>query len=118
MPTNELNCVQSFVRLMNCLATRANGIDPDRIVAGEEGADKLIDALQHMTKLWFMFCMIWSICATVDEAGRTRMDSYVRELDSMFPLKDTIYDYAVDVKRRTLAAWDEQLSDSWRFDPE
>lgn len=71
-----------------------------------------------MTKLWFMFSMIWSICATVDETGRTRMDLYVRELDSMFPLKDTIYDYCVDVKRRTLAAWEEQLSDNWRFDRE
>lgn len=94
---------------MNCLATKANGIDL-------ESSD--MDTLELMTKMWFMFCMIWSICATVDENGRLKMDSYVREIEGMFPLRDTIYDYFVDVKMRALVPWDEQLSDSWRFNPE
>lgn len=94
---------------MNCLAIKANGIDP-------ESAD--LETLELMTKMWFMFCMIWSICATVDETGRLRIDAYVREIEGMFPLRDTIYDYYVDVKMRALIPWDEQLSDSWRFNPE
>lgn len=107
--TNELNCVQSFCRLMNCLMTRANGVDP-------ESTD--LDTLELMTKMWFMFSMIWSLCATVDETGRLRMDSYVREIESMFPLRDTIYDYYVDVKQRALLPWDAKLSDGWRFNAE
>lgn len=109
VPTNELNCVQSFCRLMNCLAIKANGVDQDSTDTSD---------LEHMGKLWFVFCLVWSICATVDEPGRLKIDNFVREMESLFPLKDTVYDYYVDVKHRSLQAWDEQLNDDWRFNPE
>lgn len=93
---------------MNCLATKANGVD-------QEDAD--ISNLELMTKLWFVFCLIWSICATVDEAGRLKIDNFLREMESLFPLKDTVYDYCVNVNQQSLLAWEEQLKDDWRFNP-
>lgn len=92
---------------MNCLAIKANGVDQE--------STNLSD-LELMTKMWFVFSMIWSICATVDEPGRIKIDSFIREMESLFPLKDTIYDYYVDVKNMSLQSWEEQLNDSWRFD--
>lgn len=107
VPTNELNLIQSFCRLMDCLATKQNGI---------EGTT--FEELEPITKLWFLFCLIWSVCATVDEAGRFKIDSFVREMEGIFPLKDTIYDYCIDTKRKTFIAWEEKLSDNWRFPKE
>lgn len=104
VPTNELNLIQSFCRLMDVLATQKSGI---------EGTNP--EVLEPIAKMWFMFCLIWSICSTVDENGRMKIDGFIREIDGMFPLKDTIYDYCVDVKRRSLVGWSDKLSDEWRF---
>lgn len=61
--------------------------------------------------------MIWSLCASVDEEGRLKMDNFIRELDGSFPLRDTIYEYYVDVRQRSFVSWEEKLSHAWRFQP-
>lgn len=40
-----------------------------------------------MVEMTFVFSMIWSVCASVDEEGRKRIDSYVREIEGSFPNK-------------------------------
>uniref|UniRef100_A0A1I8MW68 Dynein axonemal heavy chain 2 n=1 Tax=Musca domestica TaxID=7370 RepID=A0A1I8MW68_MUSDO len=105
--TNELNVVMSMCHLLEGFATKQNGI----VVGNEE-------LLETMCKLWFMFCLVWSVCGTVDERGRLRLDAYIRELDSCFPIKDTIYDYYVDPVQRCFLPWDSKLSDTWRFNEE
>lgn len=40
-----------------------------------------------MVELWFTFSLIWSICASVDENGRQKIDTFVREKDGNFPVK-------------------------------
>jgi len=40
-----------------------------------------------MLELWFLFSMIWSVCAGVDEAGRKKMDTFIREMEGQFPAK-------------------------------
>lgn len=61
--------------------------------------------------------MIWSVCATVDEEGRLKMDAFLRELEGIFPVKDTAYEYYVDVRLKNMIAWEEKLSESWRYQP-
>lgn len=63
------------------------------------------------------FSLIWSICATVNEEGRKKMDAYIRELEGVFPVLDTIYEYYVDVKQKCLASWENQLSENWKCNP-
>ena len=46
-----------------------------------------------MVNLWFMFSLIWSIGASVDEPGRKALDTYLREQEGSFPNKDSIYEY-------------------------
>ena len=36
---------------------------------------------------WFLFSVIWSLCAGVDEEGRKKMDSFIREMEGQFPPK-------------------------------
>lgn len=40
-----------------------------------------------MVELTFVFSMIWSVCASVDEEGREKIDSYLREIEGSFPNK-------------------------------
>ncbi len=40
-----------------------------------------------MLELWFLFCLIWSVGASVDENSRKKMDTFIRELEGQFPAK-------------------------------
>lgn len=60
--------------------------------------------------------LIWSVCCTVNEDGRKKMDAFVREKEGCFPLKDTIYEYYVDVRKRCFVSWEDKLQDSWRYE--
>lgn len=46
-----------------------------------------IENLGAIVELWFIFSLIWSICASVDEDGRKKMDNFLREMDGTFPIK-------------------------------
>ncbi|XP_063098619.1 dynein axonemal heavy chain 2 isoform X4 [Cavia porcellus] len=65
----------------------------------------------------FVFSMIWSVCASVDEDGRKKIDSYLREIEGSFPNKDTVYEYFVDPKMRSWTSFEETLPKSWRYTP-
>lgn len=105
--TTEINVVTSMTRLMDSLATKENGVDPKD--------DNTFDV---MVRFYFVFSLIWSVCATTDEEGRKKFDGYLRELDPIFPAKDTIYDYFVDPLARNFVHWNTLLSSNWQYDPE
>ena len=46
-----------------------------------------VEVCETMLELWFLFCVIWSLCAGVDEEGRKKMDSFIREMEGQFPPK-------------------------------
>ncbi|KAL0267127.1 UNVERIFIED_CONTAM: hypothetical protein PYX00_009482 [Menopon gallinae] len=104
--TSELNCVSSLCRLLDCFISKENGFDPNDP-----------DNFTSIAKLWFLFCLIWSICATVTEDGRKKLDTFIRELEGTFPVTDTVYEYFVDVKQKTMLAWETLLSDNWKYNP-
>lgn len=105
--TTELNVVTSMTRLMDSLATKENGVNP-----------KDDNTFDIMVRYYFVFSLIWSVCATTDEEGRKKFDGYLRELDPIFPAKDTIYDYFVDPLARNFVHWNTLLSSQWQYDPE
>jgi len=59
-----------------------------------------------------LVCLVWSIGGTLDDGCR-EADSCVRELESPFPPKDTIYDYYVDVAKHSLQSWKDTLPSNW-----
>ncbi|KPJ06858.1 Dynein heavy chain 2, axonemal [Papilio machaon] len=68
-------------------------------------------------KMRFLFALIWSVCATLDEDARRRLDNWIREHEGVFPLKDTVYDYYLDERLRQFRPWEDRLPDNWRFNP-
>ncbi|XP_052771287.1 dynein axonemal heavy chain 2-like isoform X2 [Mya arenaria] len=106
VPAAELNVVASLTRLFDALGTVENGVD-------ENDQENFV----RMLELWFQFCMIWSICCTVDEDGRKKIDAYIREMEGTFPNKDSIYEYYVDPKGKTWVHWEEKLKHGWKYNP-
>ena len=106
VPIAQLNGVKSLCNLFDALATPENGVDP----YDQENYVRMIE-------FWFQFCMIWSICCSVDEEGRRRLDNYIRETEGTFPNKDTIYEYYVDPKTKTWVHWEEKLKSGWKYVP-
>jgi dynein heavy chain len=107
VPIAELNGIKSLCNLFDAYGTKDNGIDPH----GEE-------FFQRMCEMWFLFCVIWSIGASVDEDGRKKLDAYIRELEGTFPNKDTVYEYYVDTKQRAWVQWEEKLRGGWKYNPD
>jgi len=62
--------------------------------------------------------LIWSVCAGLNEDGRWRMDNFIREIETSFPLHDTVYEYYVDPRLRLFVSWEEKLSVAWRYQAE
>ncbi|XP_023311334.1 dynein heavy chain 2, axonemal [Anoplophora glabripennis] len=102
----ELNLVMSLCKLLDIFATRAYGLNP----ADEEHFEDLL-------KIWFLFCLIWSVCCTTDEDGRKKLDTFIREKEGVFPIKDTIYEYFVDSQNFCFSSWDQKLPYGWRYEP-
>jgi len=53
----------------------------------------------------------------VDEDGRKKIDTYIREMEGTFPNKDSIYEYYVDPKGKTWVHWEEKLKHGWKYNP-
>ncbi|XP_063786889.1 dynein axonemal heavy chain 2 [Pseudophryne corroboree] len=106
VPQEDTSGVISLCKLYDSLATAENGVNP---------ADT--DNYSRMVELWFLFCLIWSVCASVDEDGRRKIDNYMRELEGSFPSKDTVYEYFVDPKSKNWLNFEEKLPKGWRIPP-
>ncbi|KAF1380471.1 hypothetical protein PFLUV_G00164080 [Perca fluviatilis] len=104
IPITELNGVTSLCRLYDSLATSSNGVNTSDT-----------ENLGRIVELWFIFSLIWSICASVDDDGRKRMDNFLREMEGTFPIKDTVYEYYVDTKNRTWAFFEDKLPKDWHY---
>nr|XP_039250408.1 dynein heavy chain 2, axonemal-like [Styela clava] len=102
----ELNGIQSLSHLFDVLAIPENGVNP------HDGENYV-----RMIELFYLFSLIWSVAAAVDEDGRRKMDNFLRELEGSFPNKDTIYEYYVDTKNRTWASFEDKLQKGWRYPP-
>ncbi|XP_016879708.1 dynein axonemal heavy chain 2 isoform X7 [Homo sapiens] len=106
VPLPEYSGITSLCKLYSALATPENGVNP------ADGENYVT-----MVEMTFVFSMIWSVCASVDEEGRKRIDSYLREIEGSFPNKDTVYEYFVDPKIRSWTSFEDKLPKSWRYPP-
>jgi len=50
-----------------------------------------VENYPRMVEMWFLFSLLWSVCASVDEDGRKKIDTFLREMESQFPAKVAKY---------------------------
>lgn len=53
--------------------------------------------------------MIWSIGATVEETSRKLIDNLLRDIESMFPHSNTVFDNFVSKEKKEWASWEEKI---------
>ncbi|KAF0978551.1 hypothetical protein FDP41_002371 [Naegleria fowleri] len=103
---SDIHAVKSFCSMFDALATVENGLDPN-------DHELYLDLI----KKYLVFCLIWTIGASVDDEGRKRMDIIFREFDPQFPSSDTVYEYFIDTKTKLWKPWNERVNTSWKMHP-
>jgi dynein heavy chain len=108
LEVKRLNCkepvtcmpINAIISLTHVFDSFATGAD----------LDKNDDAYWMFMEKWFVFSVIWSIGATVDEAGRDTLDNCIREIETGFPHSGLVYDYFVNIEKKDWASWSDKLS--------
>lgn len=101
---NNFSLIRSLTNLFDSLAIAAHGVNPN----DDEG--NYLDMFQK----YFIFSMIWSIGACVDEEGRKKLDMLFREFDTQFPSEDSVYEYHIDTKAKVWKSWEERVNKNWK----
>ncbi|XXQ31513.1 AAA+ ATPase domain-containing protein [Plasmodiophora brassicae] len=129
IPITAFNAVQSLTRLYDSLATPSNGVDAAPVVSAAAAAamsakDKEAAVNEfasspraRLIEQWFMFCVVWSVGAAVDEPGRLKIDEFLREAQASFPGLNTVYDYVVDANKKEWITWEERVPNTWAPPP-
>ena len=102
--TSESACVFNMCNLFDALCQNLPSSWPEE----EAEATKL-----YIEK-WFVFCLIWSIGATVDENSRVAIDYILRDIESMFPHSNTVFEHYINQEKKEFAPWEEKLQANWK----
>jgi len=70
---------------------------------------------RSLLEKWFVFSLIWSFGGSVNENGRKYIDYNMRDIDSMFPHADTVYDYFINNEKNEWNKWEDRINASvWK----
>ena len=104
---SEVQCVQSLCRMLDCTITAENGVD---CLSDEANYMRLLE-------LYFTFCVVWSVGATLDETSRVKFDAFIRDVEAQFPPLQTVYEYYVDGNKKDWCLWEDKVNNAWRPSP-
>ena len=105
--TKDNNLCQSLCRILDCyllqyVDTELKKVTPEEIAVLESQIDSL-----------FLYALIWSICCTVDAAGRVSFNEFLRAFLLKHPIKvalpeaHSVYDYRWDIAKKEWIEWNE-----------
>jgi len=63
---------------------------------------------------WFVFCLIWSIGATVEDSSRKDIDYILRDIESMFPHSNTVFEHYIHTEKKDWSSWEDKLPANWK----
>ena len=106
VPISDFEAVRSLCQLFETLHTEDHGL------AGPENKPlPFSPEYAAAAERWFVFAVMWSLLAAVDNKGRLQCDTQVREIGvGNFPASGKIFDYFVDSTSESKMDW--QLWDS------
>ncbi|KAH9093106.1 hypothetical protein Ae201684P_008767 [Aphanomyces euteiches] len=106
LPQIPNNLCQSLMRLLDSFFAVLNGEEKKDV-----RAEHVSFFSRHIAEL-FVFCLVWSIGATGNEAGRVKFDAYIREemlahpsIHLLMPTDGLVYDYALDRATESWKLW-------------
>ncbi|RHY33391.1 hypothetical protein DYB32_001670 [Aphanomyces invadans] len=106
LPQIPNNLCQSLMRLLDSFFAVLHGEEKKEV-----RADHVAFFSRHMPEL-FVFCLVWSIGATGNEAGRVKFDAFLREemlshpsIHLQMPADGLVYDYALDRSTESWKLW-------------
>lgn len=101
--SSEFACIQAMTRFFDNQIQQFGRVQEE----DEEAYRLLVEKI-------FVFCLIWSVGATVTEATRGRIDDILRDIESIFPHQNTVYEHYINAEKRDWAPWEEKLQTPWR----
>lgn len=101
--TSETSCVQNLCKLFDALCKNLKKAD-----------DEEQEAFLLYSEKWFVFCLIWSIGATVEEQSRREIDYILRDIESMFPHQNTVFEHYINTEKKDWSPWEEKLQANWK----
>lgn len=101
--TSEVACVINMCHLYDSLCSNL-----------QKGPDDETEQFLFYVEKWFVFCLIWSIGVTVDESSRREIDFILRDIESMFPHSNTVFEHYLHPDKKDWVPWDERLQQNWK----
>lgn len=101
--TSETACVQNLCKLFDALCRNL-----------KKSEDEEQEAYLLYVEKWFVFCLIWSIGATVEEQSRREIDYILRDIESMFPHQNTVFEHYINTEKKDWSPWEEKLQANWK----
>ena len=120
LPSVNNGLVNSLLKLFSCFLQPFYG-PFDGGVKPKPTAGDVRDFCENIESQ-FLFCLVWSIMATADAAGRRKFDKFLRNLSLsngvkvFFPERGLIYDYTFDPDASEWVTW-ESLMEVYHHDP-
>jgi len=101
--SSESACVINLCKLFDALCSNL-----------KQAEDQNSEDYKLYVEKWFVFCLIWSIGATVEDSSRKNIDYILRDIESMFPHSNTVYEHFINTEKKEWAPWEEKLSSSYK----
>lgn len=98
----DINIVQSLTKLMDAFMKNEKAIAID--------APEKTELYWALLEKWWCFALIWSFGATVNEDGRKVIDYFMRDIESMFPHSNTVYDYYINTEKNEWSSWEDKIN--------
>jgi len=104
IPICDAALILSFTKMLDAICVPENGIDYE-----ERERDDLFWIKYEKN---FIFCVIWTLGAALDEDSRKAFDYQIRDIESVFPFSQTVFDYYLNLEKNEFALWEEKLTTS------
>jgi dynein heavy chain len=98
--TSDIACIRNMTVLFD--AVEHNYADAKAQMSTED--------FLPLVEKWFVFSIIWSVGATVDELGRKELDLIFRDIEPMFPTMNTVFDYHINMQKKDWEPWEAKLA--------
>jgi dynein heavy chain len=100
---SDFNAVMSLCFLYDAMCKEETGFRKDALGAAYASTAEKV----------FLFSLIWSVGAALDETGRKKLNTCLSDIDAIAPAANTLYDYFVDIAKNDFLPWDGKVP-NWR----